>query len=69
MLLWMLFEFDVMYSAPAKMHTWVNITINVVCVTIVVREKKEKKKYFKNKYEKRNIIDIDRPNCSGSIKN
>ena len=44
MLLWMLFEFDVMYSAPTKMHTWVNIIINVVCVTIVVKEKKEKNK-------------------------
>ena len=47
MLLWMLFEFDVMYSAPTKMHTWVNIIINVVCVTIVVKEK--------NKYEKISI--------------
>ena len=64
MLLWMLFEFDVKYSATTKMHTWVNITINVVCVTIVVKEKKEK-----NKYEKRDIIDIDRTNCSGRIKN
>ena len=42
MLLWVLFEFDVKYSATTKMHTWVNITINVVCVTIVVKEKKEK---------------------------
>ena len=38
----MLFEFDAVYIAAMEMYTDVNITVNVVCVAIVVNKEKTK---------------------------
>ena len=43
MLSWVLFEFDLVYSATMEMYTEVNITVKVVCVTIVVNKEKIRK--------------------------
>ena len=40
MLMWELFEFDVLYSATMETYTEVNITVKVVCVTVVFNKEK-----------------------------